>query len=191
MIGYRCYVVIKCVYKSAFSLIFAHYNVSNINYMFSVFYSKESQMPQSKFHATSCLIFVTKQFLDIFICSQCSYIFVRCFLDIYKAMLKLTNSFCRYSRVACENINYNNSVVKHITHFSCRRKTCITSNSQQSLLNPILPTGGQWRLLSNIKKRFRLKKSQINFNATKAHKQMSDPMKSSLNHVSYGGRFDM
>lgn len=106
-------------------------------------------------------------------------------------MLKLINNFCKHSKLAYENINYY-SIVKQITHFSCRRKTCITLNNQQQLLNPIVPTGVQLRLLTNIKKKVRLRKSQISSNVPKStHKQMSEPVKPSLNHLSYGGQFDM
>lgn len=106
-------------------------------------------------------------------------------------MLKLTNSFCIYSKLACENVNYY-PIVKQITHFSCRRKTCITSNNHQKLLNPIVPTGVQWRLQTNTKKRIRLRKTQISSNVPKStYKQMSEPVKPSLNHLSYGGQFNV
>ncbi|CAH2103446.1 unnamed protein product [Euphydryas editha] len=106
-------------------------------------------------------------------------------------MLKLTYSFCRYSRLTCENINHNITIVRHFTNLSCKRKTCFTWNSQQSLLNPIVYTCVQWRQIANIKKRFKLKKSYLNSNASKTAKQMSESLQPTLKDFSYGGQFQI
>nr|XP_026497238.1 protein angel homolog 2 isoform X1 [Vanessa tameamea]XP_026497246.1 protein angel homolog 2 isoform X1 [Vanessa tameamea] len=106
-------------------------------------------------------------------------------------MLKLTHHFCRYSRLTFENINHYSTVVKQFTNLSCKRKTCFTWNSQQSLLSPIVYSGVQWRLLANIKKRFRNKKSYVDSNVAKIPKQMSESLQPTLNHISYGGQFEI
>ncbi|XP_039763785.1 protein angel homolog 2 isoform X2 [Pararge aegeria] len=102
-------------------------------------------------------------------------------------MLKLTHSFCRYTRVSCENISYS-TIVEKLTHLSCRDKTCATWNNSQ-LLSSIVPTDLQLRLLSNIKKR--IKKSHIIANAIKANKKMSNPTNPSVANFCYGGPYEI
>ncbi|XP_045458666.1 protein angel homolog 2 [Melitaea cinxia] len=106
-------------------------------------------------------------------------------------MLKLTYSFCRYARLTCENISHNITIVRQLTNLNCKSKTCFTWNSHQSLLSPIVYTGAQWRLLANIMKRYRLKKSFSNSNAPKAPNQMSDSLQPNLTNISYGGQFEI
>lgn len=107
-------------------------------------------------------------------------------------MLKLNNSFCRYWRLTCENVNYNNKTyAKQFTHWSCSRKTCLVWNSPQTLSSQHIHTGVQWCLLANTRKRFRFKKSFVNSNLTKYPKQMSEPLEPTLHHVSYGGQFQV
>ncbi|CAK1588017.1 unnamed protein product [Parnassius mnemosyne] len=106
-------------------------------------------------------------------------------------MLKLTHSFCRYLMPACENIKYNITHVKKFSHISCRRKTCSFVSSQSSSLVPFTPINQQWRLLANIKKRLRNKKPYANANVGKTVKPMSESFQPTLNHVSYGGHFEI
>ncbi|XP_034839394.1 protein angel-like isoform X1 [Maniola hyperantus] len=105
-------------------------------------------------------------------------------------MLKLTHSFYRYSRVTCENIICYSTIVERHTHLSCRGETCVTWNGAQ-LLGPLGPASFQSRLLSNIKKRSRVKKSHVNANATKIHKQMNNSVQPTVTNVCYGGQFEI
>ncbi|XP_050360692.1 protein angel homolog 2 isoform X2 [Nymphalis io] len=106
-------------------------------------------------------------------------------------MLKLTHGFCRYSRLTYENINHYSTVAQHFTNLNCKRKTCFTWHSQQSLLSPIVYSSVQWRSLANIKKRFRNNKLYIDSNAAKKPKLMSESLHPTLKHNSYGGQFEI
>ncbi|XP_032527017.2 protein angel homolog 2 isoform X1 [Danaus plexippus] len=88
-------------------------------------------------------------------------------------MLKLTHSFCRYTRLTCEDINHSNFFVKNYSQFS-KGKICVTWDKQQTQLASQVYFGVWSQRLVNIKKGFSLKKTFINSNVTKRRKPMSD-----------------
>lgn len=108
-------------------------------------------------------------------------------------MLKLTNSFCRYLTLTCENIHkidryihYNKTHVKSFTNLA--RKP---PNVETLFNSPFTYIAQPLRLLANIKKRSRLKKILLYANESKKTKQMSESLQPTLSHVSYGGQFDV
>ncbi|XP_045509468.1 protein angel homolog 2 isoform X2 [Colias croceus] len=99
-------------------------------------------------------------------------------------------SFCRYSHLTCENLHYNTTQIKNFTHLTCRGKTCGILNVHL-FLNPFVSPGARGRLLANIKKRFRVKKLDIESSVSQTHKQMSEPLQPTLHHASFGGQFEV
>lgn len=105
-------------------------------------------------------------------------------------MLKLTNSFYRYLWLTCESIHSRVHVKSH-THLSYRRKVHPVSATPSKPSSSAIQTDEPLRLFSNIKKRLHTKKKQQKTNDPKKIKLMSDPVKPTMNHVSYGGQFEM
>ncbi|XP_026331900.1 protein angel homolog 2 isoform X2 [Hyposmocoma kahamanoa] len=101
-------------------------------------------------------------------------------------MLKLTISFCRYFNLTCECISYNKTNVKSFMQLS-PRKIC----GQKSLVSSSTYTGEQLRFLAYNKKRYRFKRQIQNSNEAKNYKQMSESVQPTLNHVSFGGQFEV
>lgn len=66
------------------------------------------------------------------------------------------------------------------------RKIC----GQKLLVSPTY-TEEQLRLLANNKKRYRFKRQIQNCNESKKYKQMSESVQPTLNHVSFGGQFEV
>lgn len=110
-------------------------------------------------------------------------------VHIYKAMLKLSNSFCRYLRVTCDNNSYRSHVRKYL-HF-CIEKTCRIENSLGTLLLPPLFHSIQSRLFASGKKRSRIKIPSLKSNEPKRTRQMSESLQPNLSHISYGGQFEV
>lgn len=65
------------------------------------------------------------------------------------------------------------------------RKIC----GQKSLISSSAYTGEQ--LLAYNKKRYRFKRQIQNSNEAKNYKQMSESVQPTLNHVSFGGQFEV
>ncbi|XP_072931371.1 protein angel-like isoform X2 [Epargyreus clarus] len=101
-----------------------------------------------------------------------------------------TATFCRYTRLTCENINYNTTHVKRYSHLSCRRKSCVTLNVRYSITDPFTHTHLQSRLLVNIRKRFRLKRPQNSVSAAMAARQLNNQLLPSVVYVSPGGDYE-
>lgn len=107
-----------------------------------------------------------------------------------KAMLKLTHSLRRCTRLALDNISYSYStIVEQFANLSRRGKTCVVLNNLEPA--QFVSTRFHLRLLSNIKKRLRVKKSHVNSSTTKKHKQMSDPVQPTVTDFCHEGQFEM
>ncbi|KAL0902778.1 hypothetical protein ABMA27_000579 [Loxostege sticticalis] len=105
-------------------------------------------------------------------------------------MLKLSNSFCRYLRVTCDNNSYRSHVRKYL-HF-CIEKTCRIENSLGTLLlPPLFHSAIQSRLFASGKKRSRIKIPSLKSNEPKRTRQMSESLQPNLSHISYGGQFEV
>ncbi|KAM3968555.1 LOW QUALITY PROTEIN: protein angel [Aphomia sociella] len=103
-------------------------------------------------------------------------------------MLKLTNSFCRYLKVPCENIICKTHV-KKFTNLSCSRKRCSVEGNLCTAFSKTCPNSTQQlRLHSHKKKRLRVQIPPLNSNDSKTFKQMSESQPNQ-NHVSHGGQF--
>ncbi|XP_063837803.1 protein angel homolog 1 isoform X1 [Ostrinia nubilalis] len=105
-------------------------------------------------------------------------------------MLKLPNSFCRYLRVTCDSIS-TRSHVRRYSHLNCVGKTCQVEDSLDTLLLPQPSPAEQLRLFASFKKRSRIKIPSLNSNEPKKTKQMSESLQPNLNHISYGGQFEV
>ncbi|XP_014370122.2 protein angel isoform X1 [Papilio machaon] len=106
-------------------------------------------------------------------------------------MLYLTNSFYRCLKPACENLTYKILPSLAFSQLSCRSTICSSVYNQRSSFIPFIHNSQQCRLLANKRKRFRSKKPFANSNAEITVKSMGDSFQPSLNHVSYGGQFDV
>ncbi|XP_052746540.1 protein angel isoform X2 [Bicyclus anynana] len=102
-------------------------------------------------------------------------------------MLKLTHSFCRYTRLTCESVSYS-TIVGDLKR--ARGNTCFSWKSSQ-LLSPLILSNIQLRLMPNITKRFRINNSYVNANATKIHKQMNNSTHPSVSNYFDESQFEI
>ncbi|CAH0684780.1 unnamed protein product [Chilo suppressalis] len=107
-------------------------------------------------------------------------------------MLKLPNSFCRYLKVACESVSYIPHA-RQLTYLTCIGEPCCSEFNQRiPKVVSFLLGAQQKRLYASGKKKHKLKQAFLNSNEANKSNQMSESLKPTLNHETYGGdQFDV
>ncbi|XP_050683048.1 protein angel homolog 2 isoform X2 [Leptidea sinapis] len=105
-------------------------------------------------------------------------------------MLKFTHSFCRYTRLTFENLHYNRTHAKKLSHLTSRGKTCVVWN-YQPLLNSCITAGVGGRFFARLKNNHQIIKSKTNPSASKMDKPFSDQLHPTLHHATSGGQFEI
>ncbi|CAB3258843.1 unnamed protein product [Arctia plantaginis] len=103
-------------------------------------------------------------------------------------MLKLTNSFYRCLWFTCE---VDKSHVWRFSYLNCKNKTCGATCTDTELIKGFHTSVQTHKQHGRGKKRLKIKIPSLNINDFDARQPMSDPSRPTVNHVSYGGHFEV